>query len=288
MPPQIGFSGFPTNLDLYKNNCPPLPFEGLLVGRFRAKMKVYEGCELHFTNLDRETGELQEFRTLAKNSSRYFYEGRGKIKRKLRKRLGTRQEPGCLLTLTCDPKKYGKLEAWERIWKEYAAFRRDLWKFLKRQGRKHNPLYIGVIESQKSGYPHLHIVYPGLKYLAPKEVINKCWHMGTTHIAGRRRKGRRDGAPVLVNALPYVLKYVTKLAGWSEEGLAYLWHTRARLYNISPKLYASPKAPKVSGWMLTKITYVDEAVRYLARRLARLRLMDRDRKREEVPMINGS
>ena len=81
--------------------------------------------------------------------------------------------------------------------------------------------------------------------MAPKEIINRCWKMGTTHIEG----SRRGGSGVMVSALSYLLKYVTKL----------------------------------SGWTLTKIDYMDEVIRDLAHRLARLRLMYRNLRRKEVP-----
>jgi hypothetical protein len=169
--------------------------------------------------------------------------------------------------------------AWETIWPNYADFRRDLEKYLKQHGWKHNPRYIAVLEQHKSGYPHLHIVYPGLRYLAPKEVINKCWQMGATHVKG----SRRGGPGVMVSALGYVCKYISKLSGWTEEGLAHLWHSRARLYNISPKLYAIPKEPKAPGWVLQHIDYADPSIRDLARRVSRLRFLYR-RRRKEVPL----
>jgi len=182
------------------------------------------------------------------------------------------------LTLTIDPKRYSKAEAWETIWQEYAAFRRDLWKYLKRRGRKHSPLYVAVLEQHESGYPHMHICYPGLRFLAPKEIINNAWRMGSTHVKG----SRRDGQAVMVSVLSYVLKYVTKLSGWSEVGLAHLWHAKARLYSISKNLYAISKESKAPGWQLIKIDYVDEALRDLARHLARLRFLYRQRRKEVI------
>lgn|SRR5574341_3690 len=283
----MGFSS-PSKLVSYSNNCPPAsmvgPDEDVVLDRFRAYLRVIHGRQLHFTGPDRETGEVLEVTIPQANGSRYTKTGRQKIKRKLAKRLGHGRTLSVLLTLTVDPKRYTKSEAWQLIWKEYANFRRNLWKHLIRQGWKRNPMYIGVIEQHKSGFPHMHVCYPGLRYLAPKQVINGAWRMGSTYVKGGRRRG--DG--VMVSALGYVLKYVSKLAGWTEDGLAHLWHARARLYNISPKLklHATPKEPKAPGWTLLKIEYTDPVLKDLARRLARLRFLYRTKqKRKEVQVL---
>jgi hypothetical protein len=289
MPQEITSSGFPTNLDPLRSKCPPPPAQAteapldifdedaIRIGEYRAYLRVVEGRQLRFEGPDPATGELREVTVPASSTSRYFQAGRNTIKRKLIKRLGKGRTPGVLLTLTIDPKRFTKSEAWDNIWQHYKAFRRDLWKFLKRHGWKHNPLYVAVLEQHKSGYPHMHVAYPGLRYLAPKEIINGAWRMGTTDIKGGR--GRRE---VKVSPLGYVLKYIRKLSGWTEEGLAYLWASRSRLYNISPKLYAIPKVPKAPGWTLCAIGYVDPCLSDLARRIARRRFLERAFKHKEV------
>jgi hypothetical protein len=289
MPAKLGFSSSPTNLDTLRNNCPsraaqvpeaPLDIfdeEAMLISEYRAYVRVVDGRQLHFAGPDPATGELREVTVPASSTSRYFQAGRNKIRRKLEHRLGKGRTPGVLLTLTIDPKRFTKREAWDSIWQHYKAFRRDLWKFLKRHGWKHNPLYVAVLEQHKSGYPHMHVAYPGLRYLAPKEVINSAWQMGTTDIKGGR--GRRE---VRVSPLGYVLKYIRKLSGWTEAGLAFLWGSGARLYNISPKLYAIPQEPKAPGWTLVQIAYAGEFLRDLARRIARRRFLERAFKRKEV------
>ena len=279
----------PTGLDPLRSKCPPPPAQDAevpldifdedaeIVSEYRAYVRVVDSRQLQFAGPDPATGELREVTVPASSTSRYFQAGRNKIKHKLTKRLGKGRTPGVLLTLTIDPKRFTKREAWKSIWIYYKAFRRDLWKFLKRHGWKHNPLYVAVLEQHESGYPHMHVAYPSLRYLAPKEVINNAWRMGTTNIKGGR--GRRE---VRVSPLGYVLKYIRKLSGWAEEGLAYLWGSGARLYNISPKLYAIPKEPKAPGWTLVQIAYSDEIIRELARRIARRRFLERTFKRKEV------
>jgi hypothetical protein len=273
----------PSGLDLSSStNCPsalgaeaqsvafePPDENTLILGRFTDQRKVVDGRRLHFEGPDGKTVTVA-----AASLSRYAPSGRAKIKRKLAKRLAKQRVPGVMTTLTVDPKRFSKREAWESIWREYASFRRRLWKYLDHQGRTHSPMYVAVLEQHKSGYPHMHVAYPGLRYLAPKEIINSAWRMGTTHVEG----GRRGVREVTVSPLGYVLKYISKLSGWTEGGLAHLWHARARLYNLSRRLYVVPKDPPVPGWKLTKIDYVTEYARDLARRVACLRYIARPRR----------
>src|SRR5207244_7793663 len=143
MPQDIVSSGFPIKLDLLRNNCPSPPAkvpeapldifdeDVNVVGEFRAYVRIVKGRQLHFAGPDPATGELREVTVPAASTSRYFQAGRNKIKRKLAKRLGQGRTPGVLLTLTVAAKCFTKREAWEIMWQEYAAFRRNLWKFLK-------------------------------------------------------------------------------------------------------------------------------------------------------------
>jgi len=57
---------------------------------------------------------------------------------------------------------------------------------------------------------------------------------------------RVDGG--VVSPLSYVCKYVSKLTGWSEIGMAYLRSCKTRLYNISQSLYRPKEDPEVSMW----------------------------------------
>lgn len=288
------FSSLPAGLDLSSStNCSaacsapeqaaafvPPDEEAAIVSRFRDYLKVLEGRRLHFEGPDHQTGEAVTTSVAAADESRYFPAGRAKIKRRLAKRLARQHGLGLMVTHTVAQKRYTKQQAWKGIWPEYADFRLRLWKYLQQQGWSHSPMYIAVLEQTKSGYPHLHVVYPGLRYLAPKEIINSAWRMGTTNV-----KGGRGGREVTVSPLGYVLKYISKLSGWTEEGLAHLWHARARLYNLSRRLYVVPRDPRQPGWRLTKIDYATEFVKDLARRVACLRYLVRSRRPAATALV---
>ena len=59
----------------------------------------------------------------AKCRSRYFEDGRIYMSRKIRKRLGRYENvPGLMQTLTYDPKRVGKIEAWSSFGKDTRRF----------------------------------------------------------------------------------------------------------------------------------------------------------------------
>ena len=170
-------------------------------------------------------------------SSRYFEDGRKRIKRKIRKRLGHRQSMrGVLLTLTYDPKKISKVKAWLEYGKHVRAFLDALNKYRARRGWKKRLGYLWVVEVMKgTGYPHLHIFFPGLKWLAPKEYLSQAWEWGFTRVEGTRT----------INGASYVCKYISKLEGWNELALALLWLGKSRLYSFSRWLsLVLPSKPK--------------------------------------------
>jgi hypothetical protein len=272
-------SSLPSGLVLSHTNCPPAIGDAIqaaafeppdddivIVRRFRDYLTVLKARRLHFVGPEGKTGEAVTVTLEASHFSRYTPAGRAKIKRRLFKRLARQRVPGVLLTLTIDPKHYTKRQAWENTWTEWARFRQRVAKFRQRQAWIQSLAYIAVIEQHKSGYPHLHVAYPGLRYLAPKAIISSSWRMGSTHVDGGH--GRRA---VTISPLQYVVKYLGKMSGWTEEGLAHLWHARARLYNLSRRLYIVPQALPAPGWTLTKIDYATEFARYMARRVACLK-----------------
>jgi len=96
--------------------------------------------------------------------SRYFRDGRFHISRQLRQRLGKYEKrPGLMQTLTYDPKKIGKREAWASFGQDTRRFLNAVNQYRKRRGwrRLH---YLWVVEVQPgTGYPHVHIFFPNLK-----------------------------------------------------------------------------------------------------------------------------
>lgn len=179
------------------------------------------------------------------NSSRYFPGGKRKAQRNIRTRFGIHYKaPGTFVTTTYDHEKYSRWEAWQRLPKDLKRFKHDITMRYKRQGRL-SPRYISVIEEQsKTGYPHVHLFYPRLFWLLNKESVQTLWGVGRTRV--EYAKG--------VNIGGYVCKYITKMGGWSDEALAFIWKHKIRLYSYSRcyKLPAEDKEP--SEWSLLTST----------------------------------
>ena len=79
-----------------------------------------------------------------------------------------------------------------------------------------------VKECGENGYPHVHLVYPGLKYLADQELIKKLWGHG--HI-----KVNYGGS---FKPASYACKYISKM-GKNDLGLMFMWWDRIKLYTFS-------------------------------------------------------
>lgn len=187
-------------------------------------------------------------------TQRYFEEGRRRIKAKVMKRLSRRYAGGVHLVLEFDANAYSLSEAWEIVGSEVRRFVDAVNKKRKRKFERHmekagvkyykyRPLsYVKVIEEHKSGYPHVHLWFPGLRWLLSKEELRGLWGHGFI-----------DVKRAYTSAAAYVTKYVTKLKGWSEVGLAMLWAFRIRLYSTSRDL-SSPHLPPPKHWILVKVT----------------------------------
>jgi len=160
------------------------------------------------------------------DSSRYFTGGRKRIKARIRKRLGRWYNcPGLLLSLTFDPKLIGCDDAWRQV----GLFRREFmnrvnrWRF--RQGYQ-KAKFLTVLELQKqTGYPHIHLVFPYLRYLAPVGWLVEQWGQAPNSVDIKVKDS--------LSPVSYVCKYITKLDGWSDEALAQIWDNGTRLYSMS-------------------------------------------------------
>ena len=180
------------------------------------------------------------------DSSRYFPGGKRKAKRNIRTRFGVHYKaPGTFVTTTYDHEQFARWEAWLRLSKDLKRFKHDITMRYKRQGLS-SPKYISVIEEQsRTGYPHVHLFYPRLKWLLIKEDVQALWGVGRTRVEYARN----------INIGGYVCKYITKMGGWSDEALAFIWKHKIRLYSYSRcyKLQAVDKGP--SEWaFLTSTT----------------------------------
>ena len=177
--------------------------------------------------------------------SRYFPGGKRKAQRNIRKRFGKYYKAkGTFVTLTYDHEKYWRWEAWLRLPEDLKRFKHDITMRYGREGRA-SPKYLSVIEEQhRTGYPHVHFFYPGLRWLLKKEDVQALWGVGITKVEYAKR----------VNVGAYVCKYITKMGGWSDEALAFIWSHKIRLYSYS-RCYKLPgEDKKPSEWAFLTAT----------------------------------
>ena len=172
--------------------------------------------------------------------SRYFDDGRLYMSRRIRRRLGKYEKvPGLMQTLTYDTKRIGKREAWASFGKDTRRFINAVNQYRRRRGwrRLH---YLWVVEVQPgTGYPHVHIFFPKLKWIAPLDIINGNWRQGRANVKSPRK--------IKVNCAAYISKYMRKMEGWLDLHLALLWIGKCRMYSFSRGFSAKIEKPK-SEW----------------------------------------
>jgi hypothetical protein len=116
---------------------------------------------------------------------------------------------------------------------------------------------VSVLEQHESGYPHLNVFFPGLRILVKQNDFHKIaewWKMGGPNGVEVERERKPE------SVCNYVLKYISKMEGWTDECFAILWHYKIRLYNISHSFY---NEKETSGWVLVGI-YKSLSLEYLA------------------------
>jgi hypothetical protein len=182
--------------------------------------------------------------------SRYFDDGRWNIFRNINKRLGRfNKVKGLMVTLTFDPKKIGKREAWESFGQFTRAFLNNVNQYRKRRGwrRLH---YLWVVEVQKgTGYPHVHVFFPNLKWLAPLSIIKGNWRGGRSNVESPKQ--------LTTNCAGYIAKYLRKMKGWNDLHLALLWSGKARMYGFS-RGFSVKLEKKESEWERLRIQEADD------------------------------
>jgi len=246
----------PTGLDgSNSTNCDSVDITGICKD-FDNYIKQLEDSQKLFAHIKNEKDGLEALCMIDRVSgSRYFPEGRAKIRRKIQKRIKKQKERGIYLVFTVDTKKYSQVEAWDNIWENFKLWRDAINVYRERHMDAKGCLrYVAVLEQHKSGYPHLNVFFPGLRVLIKRDdfyKLNEWWKMGNVE-AQRERKPE--------SACSYVLKYISKLEGWSKECFAILWHYRIRLWNMSFNFYDDKKP---SGWVLVDI-YKSISLKYLA------------------------
>jgi len=158
------------------------------------------------------------------SKSRYSEEGLRKKKKELKKL--PRKRKCVMITLTFDRKRHSLIEACAIVGKEIRRFLNSLNEWRKRRGFRKRLGYCWVIEFHRDLYPHVHIIFPGLKYVAPKEVIEKLWGKGFTRVEQQR-----------VDVAGYLVGYVSKAEkkyGIAEKAL--LWFFGIRIHDRSKSL----------------------------------------------------
>jgi len=157
-------------------------------------------------------------------SSRYHVNGQTKQKIHIKKALGHYYfKFGVMVTLTFDPKKITKIGAWSDLGYKVRGFLDKINKWRESRGLLKIKGFLHVNEDQPgSGYPAPHIVFPGLKYLAPHDVVAKLWGNGfiKVNVGGS------------VNPAKYACKYITKMEG-KDSMMAMMWFFNIRTYTFS-------------------------------------------------------
>jgi hypothetical protein len=134
-------------------------------------------------------------------ASRYHKKGQAKQKRKIKNAVGHYfYRFGALLTLTFDHKRFSRLHAWNDLGYKVRDFVDRLNKWRVSHGLSKVKGYLHVNECQpQSDYPAPHIVFPGLKWVAPQKVLAELWGSGFIDV-------RVGGS---INPAKYACKYIT-------------------------------------------------------------------------------
>lgn len=187
-------------------------------------------------------------------ASRYFPGGRKRIKGKIFKRLGRWYNcPGYLLSLTFDPSKISRTDAWKQV----GILRREFMNRVNRWRKRHGMpkgKFLSALEVQPgTGYPHIHLVFPYLKWLAPFDWMIEQWGQAPNSVDWKIRDS--------LSPVSYVCKYISKLEGWSDLALSYIWANRTRLYSMS-RDYTLPdySDKRVPEWQFQRCMSKSQAV----------------------------
>ena len=175
------------------------------------------------------------------DSSRYFAEGRYRMKAKIVKRMGGFYSTnGLMLTATYDPKMISSEDAWLDIGVRSRRLLDNINRW-RRRNRMEKVRGIKVLEVQRgTGYPHFHIAFPKLRWVAPIGKMTEWWGQAVNSVDVSYRDNFSPAG--------YVCKYVSKLEGWSDECMAEIWLNRTRLYSMSRDYYTQAVEKRVPEW----------------------------------------
>lgn len=246
-----GFISLPINEDKAKST-PQLDFEVVQEDKFKEYCSAIDSKYIFLGSVN-TPGSVKIIKQ--SDSSRYFSIGRKKIKGKIFKRLGSWTNcPGLMLTLTFDPGLISRQDAWKQVGKLRRQFINNVNRWRKRQKRPMpKAKYLMVIEEQKkkTHYPHVHLVFPYLRYLAPIKVLNDLWGQASNSVDLKYKDS--------LSPVSYICKYITKMDGWSDLALSYIWTERTRLYSMSTDYVLPDYSDKrVPEWVFRKTMNRDQ------------------------------
>jgi hypothetical protein len=186
--------------------------------------------KVHFGNWDYHY-RSGRFVRLLKKDEYLFIRAVNRFSEEYKRRLRSRLRPLRLvkwdlkIELTLDPKRFMRLSdefalvdpAWAKtrawLYKRYGHF-----EFLK------------VLEVQKTGRPHLHILLSGISHIPHADLYGIWQKYGGGYVWVRRIEGKID-------AVSYVLKYVNKsILGENKTYAALLFASNKRMFSVSSGL----------------------------------------------------
>lgn len=130
----------------------------------------------------------------------------------------------------------------------------------KRHGMK-KAKCLPVLEVQPgTGYPHVHLVFPYLRWLAPIDWMTTQWGQAENSVDFKVKDS--------MSPVTYVCKYISKLQGWSELAMSYIWTYRTRLYSMS-RDYVLPdySDKRVPEWHFRRCLSKENAVNLITNSL---------------------
>ncbi len=183
-------------------------------------------------------------------STRYHHDGQRKIKKKIHNRLGHYPAThGLHLTLTIagsdSTQTYyegmSRQDAWDTIGYKVRYFLDRVNKLRKAKGWKKVKYRISVLEEQPGRlYPHYHIWFADLHYLAPIRDLQRLWPYGNIDL--QTRWGTEPAE--------YIINYISKMKG-RDFFLAMIWNYHLRLYATSRDYAYAPKKKTNTDWVFS-------------------------------------
>lgn len=175
---------------------------------------------------NKKNDTIRAFPFKTRFSSEYYPNQARKIRQK------TNFETALFLTLTLDPKLFTSLfGAYYGLKQAWRVLSRDMQREIMRGGSNcvgWDGRYMLVVEFQKSGSPHLHIILAGCRWLDANWVRDR-WHVGT-FVKIEAVKSNRS------RVVGYIAKYLTK-SQVNFSHIAYLWALNGRAFSSSRGIF---------------------------------------------------